>query len=310
MPTEPVADLLPRHSDSEVQRILDALAESLDEVVNFGTHVFVWQNNACEGKADEVAPVSQLFRHLLEMVDAVALLVRSSSIEPSHTCLRSAFEASVQLHWILQADSDRRGMAFMAWHVHQRLKLYQRHDRSTEQGKQLAKQLEGTPYEDIDTSQFDLAAARANLESLLQRPRYQEAAAEYERLRSEGERNPAWYRLFGGHRTLEQLATVVGMPEWYQILYRQWSAVTHATDIITGKVLGNGGQTEILALRHPIGVESVYSFSVSLALKTYRLLMGHYDRPKLNVIRDWYIREIRDMYNSGSSASLIVAEDT
>ena len=297
MPTKPISDLLQRKRRAESQNALDTLADSLEEVVNFGTHVFVWHAEANAGKSDEVVPVALFFRHFLEMIDAVSVLIRHSSIDPSKTCLRSAFEATVQLKWIMDSESSKRGMAFMTWHVHQRLKLYRRHDLNTQQGKQLSSQLKGSAFENIDaTDIFDLEGARSNLRSLLSKPLYQECETEYQQLRDSGERNPQWYRFFGGPRNLEQLATEVGMPAWYQILYREWSGTTHATDVLTGKIRGDENESQIMQMRAPAGAKRVFFFSVTLALQTYRSLMKTSDPSKLRNIRTWYETEVMPLY--------------
>jgi len=306
-----VFGLLPDERSDEVQRILDALADGIAEVVHFGTHVFVWHNEASAGKTDEVVPVAMMFRHLLEMLDSVAAMVKVSIVEPAHLPPRSAFEASAQIEWIIQTDSDRRGMAFMVWHAHHRLKLYHQFDRATQQGKDLASKLAGTVYDGIDASgKFDLPAARANMEQLLAKPLYREAGREYAKLKKTRKRSPQWFQLFGGPDSIEQLAVRVGMPEWYQILYRRWSGVVHATDVITGKISGRDGETEIHQLRWPGGVESVYTFSVSLALRTYRHLIAATMPDKQPVMRDWYAREVRPVYHKVSSSKLIADEDT
>lgn len=311
MPTEPVFDLLPGERSDEVQRLLETLADGIAEVVRFGTHVFVWHSEASAGRRDEVVPVAMMLRHLLEMLDAVSALVRASIIEPAHLPLRSAFEAAVQIEWIIQSDSDRRGMAFMVWHAHHRIKLYRQFDRAMQQGKELAAKLTGTVYDGIDASgKFDLPAARANMESVLIKPHYQEAAHEYHKLQKERKRSPQWFQLFGGPDSLEQLASRVGMPEWYQILYRQWSGVAHATDVITGKLSGRDGGTAIQQLRWPGGVEGVYNFSVSLALRTFRHLIAATVPEKQNEMRDWYIREVRPLYQGISGRTIIVEGDT
>ena len=301
MPTQPVSGLLPTSRSADVQNVLDTLAEGVEETVRFGTHVLMWHSEASAGKQDEVMPVVMIFRHMLEMLDSVSILIRASSIEPAKLPLRTAFEAAAQVEWLIQTDTDRRGMAFMVWHAHHRLGLYRRFDRTTQQGKELASKLSGTVYDNIDaTERFDLTAARANLESLLSNPRYVEAAREYERLKRKMRRGPQWFQLFGGPDSIEQLAARVSMADWYQILYRDWSGVVHATDVITGKVSSRNQSTEIRQLRWAGGAGAVYNFAVSLALSTFRHLTAATMPQRSDLVRKWYIDEVRPLYHSVS----------
>lgn len=309
MPTDAVQEILPGGLGLDVQDVLDTLAGGITEVVNFGTHVLVWYDEANAGKTDEAAPTSLLLRHFIEMIDSVSILVRSSAIEPTQVLLRSAFEAAIQLEWIIRDDTDRRAMAFMTWHVHQRLKYYTRLDRSTSEGRELAKKLKGTMYDGIDLrDKFDLESARANLKILLKKPLYRETAAEYEVVRKNS-RNPRWYQLFGGPRSVEQLANQVKMPEFYELLYRSWSGVAHATDVVAGKVSSREGVTQIHQIRSPERVESVYSIAIGLSIRIYKVIMDKYVPDGLNTIQKWYTADVYPLSTRVSQGPLITIID-
>jgi hypothetical protein len=311
MPTSPLDDFLPRTPAPEIQVVLENLAGRIEELVNFGTRVFEWHSNACSGRSDEVAPIGLLLRHILEQLDAIAELIRESVVTPATLQLRSVLEASLQLEWILSGDSVRRGMAFMVWHVNERIKLYEKHDPSTEAGKQLASQLAGTMFDEIYTSsEFDLQTARKRLREVLHTLRYKEAATEYSRLRSRKKRALKWYELFDGPSSLEGLAKELGRNVEYEVLYRQWSGLSHATDIVTGRMLGKKGETRILQLRYPVGVEHVFTFAVTFALRAFRAVLRDCDPPKLNELRSWYLDEMQQAYREVSSRTLFKDPDT
>jgi hypothetical protein len=71
---KPVEDFLSRKSEVEVVTFLAAIADSIDETVNFGTHIFQWFNEAVAGRADEVVPIAVSFKHLLDMLDAISVV--------------------------------------------------------------------------------------------------------------------------------------------------------------------------------------------------------------------------------------------
>jgi hypothetical protein len=91
--------------------------------------------------------------------------------------------------------------------------------------------------------------------------------------------------------------------EWYEVLYRQWSGIVHATDLLAGKIKTTGGKTLIQKMRYPGGVEEVYTFTIPIALKVYQKILEQFAPSKIPVFLDWYESEVRDFYlrlNSGN----------
>jgi hypothetical protein len=304
---EPIEDLLSRKPQDDVSTFLATIADSIEEIINFGTHVFEWFEEGVAGRGDEVAPIAMSFKQFLEMLDAISALVRISIVEPSKIQLRSALEASMSIAWILQEDSERRAMAFMVWNVHEELKWNHKFDEKTPQGKELKQKLKDTAIENTQLPpSANIENARQNLNTLLTRPKYHAAEEEYQRLRKEKIKNPNWYSFFGGPRNVEQLATKVGMTEWYELLYRQWSGVVHATDLLVGKVATSEGKTYIQKMRYPGEVETVYTLTVSMALKTYKRILEIFIPSKLEVFADWYVSEVRDLYMRLSSGNPVI----
>lgn len=123
-PREEVLDRARSDDNEELRQILEKLAGGIEETVNFGTHVFAWCNEGAAGHSDEMAPLILSLRHVLQMFDAVSILIREGAIEPCNHHLRSAFESVLTIKYILQQNLEKRAMAFMVWHVHQRKKIY------------------------------------------------------------------------------------------------------------------------------------------------------------------------------------------
>jgi hypothetical protein len=301
---KPVEGILLRKSEDKVVTFLATIADNIEETVNFGTHIFEWFNENVAGRADEVVPIVVSFKHLLDMLDAISVLIRNSIVEPAKIHLRSSLESAMTIEWILQYDSDRRAMAFMVWNLHKELKFIQKIDEQTPHGRQFKQKLKGNPGESVQPPpSIDIEKNRQNIEALLLRPKYHEAEEEYQRLIVQKEKNPSWYRLFDGPNSLEELASKVGMIAWYEIFYRQWSGLVHATDLVGGKVKTTGGKTLIQKMRYPGGVEQVYVYSITIALQVYKKMLELFATSKIPVFLDWYESEVRDLYmrlNSGN----------
>lgn len=318
MPVDPVPGLISRRTPEDVQGVLDKLADSLDDVVNFGTRVIDWYSSKPQESDDVAIPLLMLLRHMLALIDATSVLVRSSAIEPATVLLRSVFETKVYLAWLLKEDTQRRALGFLVCFVQKQLKSASRLDPRTQQAKQLAKELEGTAGEglvtEVDIAGFDFDAIRKSRESALNLPHFQEAVREFEEAKAKytpkGRKDPPWYFLFGGKRNLEVLAAAVGMSDWYHLQYREWSDDAHASNIIQNKVTAEEGKASIVQMRSPIGVENIYFYSVTAATKAYLLVLEKYAPDKTEELRRWYSAEVQPLVTRTATGPIIKAVDS
>jgi hypothetical protein len=300
MSTQPVEEIIPRNpSNPELSKVLGRFADLIDETINFGSHVLKWHLESARG-GDETAPITLSFRHILELLDAVSINIRNSSVDPCKLLLRGALESYFGVAYILETDTERRAMAFMATYVNQRLKTYRKLDPTTQQGKEFRSVLKkdhlgASMVISIPTPVIE--AAIANLESLVKKAAYKDAHAEYNRLKKANSKNPYWYSLYGGPTNIEKLADHLNMQAFYHILYRQWSSSTHGTDIIQGNISRSStGQTEILQLRLPKEPQALTVIAVSIALKLFRLFIERYALEKSSEYKSWYTKEIQATY--------------
>jgi hypothetical protein len=300
MPTQPIEEILPlSKSEPEISNVLGRFGNLIDEAVYFGTHVLKWHLESTRG-GDETVPVTLSFRHILELLYCVSLNIRRSLVDPCKLLLRGALESFFGVAYILEADTNRRSMAFMATYANQRMKTYRKLDPSTDQGKEFARLIKKDRIAAnmvLTVPPSLVRSSIANLESLLKRPEYKDANAEYQRMRKTGTKNPYWYSLYGGPKNVEKLADHLGLVAMYHILYRQWSSSTHGTDIIHGKISqSETGHGAILQLRLPTEAQTLTVLAVSLALELYQLFINRYAPDKANVYKSWYKKEIRPVY--------------
>ena len=60
----------------------------------------------------DVVALFSLFKNALSMADAIEVMMRQGVIRPSQLQLRSLFEVSVTLQWVLQESGDERARAY------------------------------------------------------------------------------------------------------------------------------------------------------------------------------------------------------
>ena len=298
MPTQPALELLPEATDNpHVARVLRTFSDGIRETFSFGTHVLKWCAEAGRG-GDETSELWLLFRHALELLDSIAILVRQSSVEPCKALLRCLLEVLYFAEYILRADTTRRAKCLLVWDIRNTLNHYECMAPTTQRGKQLRQIVGKGRYGKrvVLREPPELQERIRNLQILLAKPEYAEVDAEYERLRAARMRNPAWYALFGGPTKVESLAAKVGLSDTYEILYRHWSGTVHATDVRKGKISSSGGRAAIHQIRLPTAAQEVTFYSLSLAFPLYRAFIRHYVPLRQVDYSDWYKAEVRDLY--------------
>jgi hypothetical protein len=302
MRTRPVEQIVGQDKPPGLQNDLGHLADAVQEMVNFGSHVLTWMPDPTK-HGDAQVPAILMFRHLLGLLDAVSLLLRQSSIEPCDLLLRGIFESCLGLRYLLEKDTEKRALAFQVWHTHDRMKKHRRLDPSTPEGERYSRALQSgrlfanAAPPDISHSQTTLT----KLKSGLKEPHIIEAENEYQRTRSKRKsaKKPLtfpWYSLYDGPNTIEELASHLGFADLYEVFYREWSGPTHGTDVMVGKMVVVGGGPRIVELRNPKESQLVTQVAVALALGAYRVVVDRVVPEKEEELLKWY-RDFSEFFN-------------
>jgi len=290
--TNPIKEIHPREGQPEIEALLLEFSQGIEEVVNFGTHILKWDIDEARG-TDENVPIVMMLRHILEMMDAVSILVKNSSIDPCKPLLRGILETILGLEYILESDTKNRALGFLIWHSHKNLKLSQKLTPGEQSYNQLKSKFkkdkilknENTPPEIPGLEKYI-----SNLEELVSLPLYALAEKEYQSLISSGKKNPAWYQLFNGPENIEQLANHLNRQALYEILYRSWSGPTHGTDVLTRKLSQSAsGHAEIVQIRYAKDAQQVTQLSFSLGFLVYQIMTEkRIPNYKMNYAK-WYL---------------------
>lgn len=299
---KPVEEVIPR--TTEAQEVLDKFGKHLDEFVNFGSHLIKWETDSARG-GDENLPPELLLRHFLELLDSISILVRNASIDPCKLILRGMLEASFGLEYILEKDTYDRAMCFLLCHTHKKIKTLKKFDQTSTYGKQYQKNLNSDKsYTEIDLSklpQVKIQKAIKNSESILRLPKYKSYQEEYLRTIRSGSKNPNWFSLFNGPRSIKDLSDYLNRSGLYEILYRHWSGSIHATDIIDGIISSSSvGTVDFVQIRYLKDAQSVVSHTMNLALTVFQLIINNRIPSKQSEYKAWYLT-IREAFLEISS---------
>lgn len=308
--TRSVENILPREIDSQLDSILSDFSMLIEEFVNFGTHVLMWNTENING-SDEQMPPMMFFRDLLEKADSISIIVKKSSIDPAKVILRSIFETHLYLDYITEKETVDRAMSFLVWETKKKIQLLDTYNDNTNLNNALKSKLRKDKSLDengILDGIPNLNSEIENLEELLRQEEYQNANEEYHRIKKLDNRKPNWYRLFDGPKNIQQLADYLNMGFMYEVLYRHWSGSVHGTDITYGKIAPSNYddnnsekiQADIIQIRLPKDAQQVSGFTLILLLKTIRILIERRIPNKKDEFNIWY-KSVKDSFSKVTS---------
>jgi len=304
MPTKPIDEFIPRKIDNqEISEILKHLSSLVEEVVNFGSHVFKWGIESIKG-GDENISVFLMYRNIFELIDSISILIRNSCIEQCNILLRSLFESFLSFNYVLEKDLKSRGIDFLVWNRHKEIKSLRRFNPNDELSIQYEKKkAKDKIAKNLPTKKVpDIEKMLENLKNMFDRPSYKDSAAEYQK----GKTPRHWYSMRGGPNNMYQLADHLGFPAQYDILYRSWSELVHGTDIMKNKFSIEGpGEVSFAQMRYPSGVPNVSSMTISFGLSVIRILTQHYIPDKSEEVSNWYKKEIYAAYMNIQNINIV-----
>jgi len=290
MKIKEINDLLPREQEEDLTSLLTKFSSLIDDAVNFGTHLMKWDADK-KRAGDENLPPLLFLRNILELSDAISILVRNSSIDPCKILLRSLLENVFGLEYLLENETEKRSLAYIVWHTHKDLKVYEKLNSSTPTGKQFKKEIEKDKLVQNANNYFDgpkLSAAKQNAEDMLRLPKYVPIENEYQ-LTNKRVKNPHWYSLFNGPYNVEKLAKHLNLHASYEILYRNYSGNVHSTSIFQKKLVPNSdGTVAIIQIRYPEDAQSITQNTLNLLLLAYLIYFKERVPEKNQDFKNWY----------------------
>lgn len=301
MPTEPNQDFIPRKiEEPKLSKTLNQFSSLIEETVNYGSNVFNWCFSSLNG-GDEHVPIFLSFRHIFELLDSISILIKSSCVDPCKILLRSIFESSLTIEYLLEKDTSQRGMDFMVCYYHELLKFYRRWNPEDQMCKEFRQKLKADEVlKNMKIVEFpDIKKEIEKRLKIFKLPKYSESEKEYESLRKESSGRIKWYSLHDGPRSVQELAECLDRPGFYQILYHQWSPAVHGTDIIKDKISSDeSGKVFVSQIRLPTAAQEITLFAVSFALANINIFIDKFIPEKKAESAKWYKDEIRDSYIS------------
>lgn len=308
MSTEPNKSIVVREVDKNIVDLLNSWSNCLEELVNFGSVMFDWFPDQKAPAVEQDFPLIMTFRSTLETVDAVSVLLRKSIVDPINIHLRSLLESLFTLEYITETDSKRRSLSYLYSHYHRKLQSTLRLDPGSQIGKQFKKELsKETAWESFDSSELpDGLKYIEELQNVLESDLFTEVAVEFQQAKKRMKSTPRWFSLFGGPKSLVELADYLKHPMLYSQFYRQYSKSVHGFDVIEGKIREiRDGEAGIMQLRFPSDAQHISQMTVIYFISIATTLVDYYCPKRKQEFATWYVREIKPVMDQLNGEKLI-----
>ena len=263
--------------------------------VDYGLEVFKRCSYRPLGHDENVAILGPLY-HLLEMADGVQILLAQSAPIPARLPLRSAFEALLTIEYITTTDTERRGYAYLVSDIRSRLAFYRslRPGSTTNLSEKIKSDIDGGFFFEPQIPS-DLDARIQRLENLLEQPRWTEANAEFDKLKSKRSENwePPWFAAYGGPQSRRKLASILARDGQYDLLYSEWFRTTHGENLNRQLTRTASGEPAVTALRDPSEIGIVTTYVVLWSVAAIRRVLLYYRPSEAPQLKQWYASAVQ-----------------
>ena len=287
MPDDSFKPLLDRDMAIESASGLIGIARpALREIINYSTNAVPRCIKEVPSSKDDtdvyVAPFV-LFRHSIEVTDAIEVGLSRSCVAPMTPLLRSSFETALSLKYIFETDERRRSLAWLCGDTHQRLRW-----RKVVQTRNVSPAFSAMIEDEFVRNVVEPEIQR--LQAALDKPHMRKVVSAYQ---NQTRSYPHWYSLFGGPINLRALAEHLGWRDYYDLCYRLWSSDVHATGGVNRTFKLTEGRQTIDPIRYPGKLLEVASYAGSFLLDALATMTNRF-RPTEEASREaWYKSEVR-----------------
>ena len=299
MKTTAKEDVLPRDPSPYLKGKLNLFSDTIDEVINFGTHLLSADIQKKRPGKDNFIP-TLFFRNILDSADSISILIRQSSTDLAKIQLRTLLESCLNLAYLIEEKEKRRALSYMVWRANKDIKYYKQFLSEEQSSKDLIRKIENDDLK-LDLKQFhnhqEVLKAKASKESLLKKPEFQEIQFEYLRTKKATKgRSFNWYAMYNGPRTVEKLANHLKQSVQYEFFYRKYSENVHGTDLIKGLARYGKGYAQVIQLRDFEHSQEVTTDAINMLISIYNDFVKKRLPDSQPDFNKWYL-DFRVMYN-------------
>lgn len=289
-----VKKINPNILDDSLKENLEECCVNLQQVVNFGAHLLKWHLEKVSGSDEKLAP-SLFIRNIIELVDAIAILIQHSCIAPCKILFRTLIESYFACEYLMEGETDKRSMAFLVWRLNKNLEYYKIFIPDSNENVELKKIIKGEFWEkfiDIDNSEMSEIVGR--IENTLFSAKYCEANNEFHKMKSKPKN---WYSMFDGPKNLHGLSKYLNQSSMYKIFYTLFSDNAHGSDNLKGIIDSDkNGAVKINQIRIGKNYKEITYITVITTIFAYDSFIKSVLPEKEKLFREWIENEVNHFY--------------
>lgn len=278
------------------------MADVLERVIDFGSHVVIWIGPDSAEKDGSYTPVLMLLHHAIEAADAASVLLRHGCVDAMGLHIRSQLEATLNAFYILETDTERRGKAYRFGLLKAEEVALERLDPSTTKGAAASSKMKRDKVVGSANLTPDanlLAAKRAQNRTFLDQSIYDEVRQEWDRqAANKKQKKPTWHSLFGGPTSVAEMADRLQLSSFYEF-YRPLSEEVHASTAMRSvRRDSKTNRARFRPMRHPELASEYLDLCVALLMKLYSEVLERFSsKETVELLSKWYKESVRAQYD-------------
>ena len=265
--------------------------DSLQVLVNYGTNLVLRCYYYSSNKSlKDIVALFSLFKNALSMADAIEVMMRQGVIHPSQLQLRSLFEVSVTLQWVLQESGDERARAYHVANLRRQRLWASRYLPGTDENKAF-KDVWNTIGQKTPSParEKELRAQIANLNKVLSGPSLCDLNKKFEAFYQRKKYEQDWYKILGVP-SFRAIAKDVDRTAEYSVMYASDSEVMHGSTY-RGQLAFDSSEIIIDPLRSPEDTANSLTTAMALTFKMMWSTLEHYRPDELKDFARKYAKD-------------------
>lgn len=298
----------------EARRIFSKQIEVIVDLVNYGSNLVVRAYDSSARKLEDIIVIGVLLKQVISMVDAAEILASQGAPRPAYLQVRSAFEASLYIDWILLSESEKKAKYYYVSNL-RNIRLWTlRYLPGTQENvyfSKLISDLEGYIEPKLVTEEEKKEAKHqvVEIDRILSQDGYREINGEFERRRSKKTGAEAyWYKPLGIESIMKLAEDVGRLPE-YIIYYSRGSELAHITSY-RDQVEFKKGIIKFEPVRHLEDMHTILQVVMGVCLTSYVSIIIHYRYGERKSLARKYKADWQNAFQNIPSVSYVVASQS
>lgn len=259
---------------AEIKRHLGPWLRIMRDIANYGAKLIPRCITSCDRKLEDAILIAILLRQCVAMLDTVEALLSVGAVHTSNLQMRSLFEASVYIDWILAGDAEKKANYYYV-HNLRRKRLWALRTQTGSAEWQEFQSIAKDSGAEIDDHIKGLAKEQIReVDRILSQSAFAAIDKDFDQHRKGRRNDAAWYVPLG-QRNLSTMSAAVGRKSLYALLYSGASDVMHTSNYGHHIKFGENVLT-VQPIRSAEGFETVFRFSLGIALHTFMKILDKY----------------------------------